>query len=221
MQTNACKENLAKNPLQSYDVCMTSNEQPREERVLDASALKALSHPLRLEIYDLLSQYGAQTASSLAEHVGESSGATSYHLRELAKHDLIREVKGRGTARERWWERPRGSIALGAPEARVTPAGNLASSIVIEEFYRRRHEQLIGFLRETADVAGEEHPTALLTSSTVPLTDEQFAEMAAAVQHVISEFMDKYRDQTGEGVRRFAVRADIFPLPDFDSSEYS
>ena len=200
---------------------MTSNEQPREERVLDASALKALSHPLRLEIYDILSQYGAQTASSLAERVGESSGVTSYHLRELAKHDLIREVPGHGTARERWWERPRGSVAMGSPQARVTPAGKLATSIVIEEFYRRRHEQLLGFLRETADVTDDEELTALLTTSTVSLTDAQFAEMAEAVQNVISEYMEKYRDQTGEGVRRFAVRADIFPLPEFDASEHS
>ncbi|MBV0894760.1 helix-turn-helix domain-containing protein [Microbacterium sp. NC79] len=201
---------------------MTSNEQPqREERVLDASALKALSHPLRLEIYDLLSQYGAQTASSLAEHVGESSGVTSYHLRELAKHDLIREVPGHGTARERWWERPRGAVAMGSPEASVTPAGKLATSIVIEEFYRRRHEQLIAFLRETADVKDDDELTALLTTSTAALTDAQFFEMAEAVSNVISEYVEKYRDQTGDGVRRFAIRADIFPLPAFDSSEHS
>ena len=45
----------------------------RESRVLDAGALRALAHPLRIEIYDILSQYGAQTASSLAERLGESS----------------------------------------------------------------------------------------------------------------------------------------------------
>ncbi|MGP4854899.1 winged helix-turn-helix domain-containing protein, partial [Klebsiella pneumoniae] len=74
----------------------------REQRVLDGGALRALAHPLRVEIYDLISQYGPQTASTLAAMTGESSGATSYHLRALAKHDLIREVEGQGTARERW-----------------------------------------------------------------------------------------------------------------------
>jgi len=73
-----------------------------QDRGLDAGALRALAHPLRVRIYDILGQYGAQTASSLAEQLGESTGSTSYHLRALAKHDLIREAPDRGTARERW-----------------------------------------------------------------------------------------------------------------------
>ena len=108
---------------------------------------------------------------------------------------------------------------MGAPDARVTPAGKLATSIVIEEFYRRRHEQLLGFLRDTADIPDDDDLKALLTTSTVSLTDAQFTEMAEAVQNVISEYVEKYRDQTGDGVRRFAVRADTFPLPAFDDSE--
>ena len=38
-----------------------------DDRVLDTGALRALAHPLRVQIYDILSQYGPQTASSLAE----------------------------------------------------------------------------------------------------------------------------------------------------------
>lgn len=191
------------------------------QRELDASALKALSHPLRLEIYDILSQYGAQTASSLAEHVGESSGVTSYHLRELAKHELIREVEGQGTARERWWERPRGAIAMGGAAARVTPAGKLASRIVVEEFYRRRHEQLLDYLRESADYESDDDIRALLTTSTVSMTEEQFWAMAQEVEAVIGRHVELHRGQTGSGVHRYAVRADIFPLPEFDSTEES
>ena len=74
-------------------------------RVLDDDAFKGLAHPLRVQIFDLLAIHGPHTASGVAERVGESSGVTSYHLRQLAKHGLVREVEGRGTARERWWER--------------------------------------------------------------------------------------------------------------------
>src|SRR3954453_5944861 len=83
-----------------------------EDRILDSGALRALAHPLRVRIYDILSQYGPQTASSLAERLGESSGSTSYHLRALAKHDLIREATDRGTGRERWWKRPAGGVSF-------------------------------------------------------------------------------------------------------------
>ena len=121
---------------------MTS--EPRSERILDAGALRALAHPLRVRLYDILSQYGPQTASSLAELTGESTGATSYHLRALARHDLIREVEGRGTARERWWERPAGRVTLTTPEMQNTvfvaitlvPAASCLLSAVPFLFYR-------------------------------------------------------------------------------------
>ncbi len=87
-----------------------SVEDDTQVRKLDSSALKALAHPLRVQIFDLLAARGPQTASSLAALVGETSGSTSYHLRALAAHDFIQEVEGRGTARERWWERPKGRI---------------------------------------------------------------------------------------------------------------
>src|SRR5690625_1618957 len=130
-----------------------------EPYVLDTGALRALAHPLRVEIYDLLSQYGPQTSSSLAEKTGESSGSTSYHLRALAKHGLIRDIPGKGTGRERWWERVHQSVTLTSLDALRTPAGRAASQVVNLEFLDRRHHQLREFvastLREEPDEWGE------------------------------------------------------------------
>ncbi len=67
------------------------------------TALKALAHPLRLRMLGLLRTEGASTASRLAERLGLNSGATSYHLRQLAEHGFVVEEPGRGSARERWW----------------------------------------------------------------------------------------------------------------------
>jgi hypothetical protein len=106
----------------------------------------------------------------LAERPGESSGATSYHLRALAKHDLIREVEGRGTARERWWERPRGAVSISSEESLRTPSGRAASQIVVTETYRQRHEQLMRFIDESLRDDGEIHPAAELSTATTRLT---------------------------------------------------
>jgi DNA-binding transcriptional ArsR family regulator len=67
------------------------------------TALKALAHPLRLRMLGLLRTEGASTASRLAARLGLNSGATSYHLRQLAEHGFVLEDTGRGNARERWW----------------------------------------------------------------------------------------------------------------------
>ena len=187
-------------------------------RTLDARALKALAHPLRVRIFDILSQYGPQTASSLAERLGESSGATSYHLRALAKHDLIREVEGRGTARERWWERPRGAVSISSEESLRTPSGRAASQIVVTETYRQRHEQLMRFIDESLRDEGEIHPAAELSTATTRLTRAQFTEIAADINRIITAAVENHRDQEGGDVRPYLIRLDMFPIDATSSS---
>jgi len=67
------------------------------------TALKALAHPDRLRILGSLRVTGPSTASALARQFGLNSGATSYHLRQLATHGFIEEATDLGNARERWW----------------------------------------------------------------------------------------------------------------------
>jgi DNA-binding transcriptional ArsR family regulator len=193
----------------------TPSKRPeRAERVLDAGALRALAHPLRVQIYDILSQYGAQTASTLASMTGESSGATSYHLRALAKHDLIREVEGRGTARERWWERPRGAVSFANPEAVKTPSGRAASQVVMTEFLRRRNDQLLEFINRTMDDADPWGDSAIISTATAEMTIEQLEDLATRIQVIVNETVDKYRTQDAPGIRTVTIRTDIFPLPE-------
>lgn len=69
----------------------------------DAMALRALAHPARMRMLGLLRLEGPATATGLAERLGLNSGATSYHLRQLARHGFIVEDEARGNARDRWW----------------------------------------------------------------------------------------------------------------------
>src|SRR5690242_4511470 len=71
---------------------------------LDAHGMRALAHPVRLAILTRLQQTGPQTATRLSEHVGASPSVTSWHLRHLAKHGLVRDADTLGNGRERWWE---------------------------------------------------------------------------------------------------------------------
>ena len=46
---------------------------------------------------------GPAISTSLAHARGENTGATSYHLRQLAEHGFVEEVPERRRGRERWW----------------------------------------------------------------------------------------------------------------------
>lgn len=195
---------------------MTENETSAgiERRVLDAGALRALSHPLRVRIFDVLAQEGPQTASTLAEILGESSGATSYHLRALARHDLIREVSGERAGRERWWERPPGGIVYDTRAVQGSPAGEAALQVAVAEVHRRRHEELMEYFSGRIDKEPAEWIDASSSmTSGINMTAEQTTELVRQIESIIDHASNTYRGQKGEGVRRVSVRADIFPLP--------
>jgi DNA-binding transcriptional ArsR family regulator len=73
-------------------------------RSLGARQVRAIAHPLRMRMLDSLRD-GPATASMLARDLGESSGATSYHLRALEAAELVVEDLDRRKGRERWWMR--------------------------------------------------------------------------------------------------------------------
>src|SRR3954452_8503500 len=58
---------------------------------LDAAALKALAHPLRVQILRTLEVRKQESVTGLAQELGETTGAVSYHLRQLARHGLVEE----------------------------------------------------------------------------------------------------------------------------------
>lgn len=70
----------------------------------DLKQLKALTHPVRVRMLGMLRIDGPATATSLATRLGLNTGATSYHLRQLAQHGFITDDPERGNARERWWK---------------------------------------------------------------------------------------------------------------------
>ena len=70
---------------------------------LNARSLRGLAHPVRLRLLSLLRTDGPSTATRLAERLGLNSGATSYHLRQLAEHGFVIEDESRGNGRDRWW----------------------------------------------------------------------------------------------------------------------
>jgi DNA-binding transcriptional ArsR family regulator len=70
---------------------------------ITAKGMRAMAHPVRMQLVGLLRKHGPSTATRLAAQLGLNSGATSYHLRQLAAAGFVEEDPERGNARERWW----------------------------------------------------------------------------------------------------------------------
>jgi DNA-binding transcriptional ArsR family regulator len=175
---------------------------------------------LRIRILDLLPIRGPLTASRLGEIVGESSGSTSYHLRQLAKHGLVREVEGKGTARERWWERTPGGFSISST-GKGSPAGRQTAEAVNMEFLRLRNERVMAFVRAGQEVDEETleswQGTATFVTVNKWATPEQAKAVIKAWERFAAEHLDPLSRQEGEpGAMPFEIHFDVFPTVDPD-----
>ncbi len=69
----------------------------------DPTRMRALAHPLRLRLMELLGELGEATATTCADRTGESVASCSFHLRQLAKYGFVEAAEQRG--REKPWRR--------------------------------------------------------------------------------------------------------------------
>jgi len=102
----------------------------QEFKISDPRVLKVVAHPLRVRLLGLLRADGPATASELGRAVGESSGSTSYHLRELAKYGFIEEDPGRRDGRERRWRSRHRYTSWDNLEMSASPEGREAVAIM-------------------------------------------------------------------------------------------
>jgi DNA-binding transcriptional ArsR family regulator len=232
LQTVRCKQSVAKIPLQCYlcnmneiddqlanaDGDATDDVSPVfNDRDLDLVSLKALAHPLRVQIVDTLSTYGCFTASGLAERLGESSGATSYHLRQLEKHGFVREVEGRGTSRERWWERVPGGLNIGSEEARSTPAGRSAATLIWRQFRYAQDQLLTDFVERAHEVLPESWlDGASVSTMNTRLTPQQMRAFVRDFNKLVDKYVIPNKNQTAPGSRPFHIDFNAFPVVDGD-----
>jgi DNA-binding transcriptional ArsR family regulator len=183
-------------------------EKPMRKQ-LDPRSLHGLAHPLRVRLLAELRAEGPATATMLAARTGESSGATSYHLRELARHGFIAEDRDRGRGRERWWRAQHDYTVLLPSRFQDAPEERELADELLRRAVARRVELLTGWLDERAD-----YDPAWLDSG---FNDGMVHVSPTAAQRLVGELfavVERYR--TGElaaeeGAERVALFVDLLP----------
>jgi len=193
----------------------------RQPQALGIAAMKALSHPLRARLLNLLSQYGPSTATALGDRIGESSGSTSYHLRQLERHGLVTEDTSRGNARDRWWMRTAEPIRIGSPEIEATPAGLAATQLASLAFETAQDDLVRDWIVRAPEDIPPEWVSDSPSSSTyyIALTAAETAAMWAEIEPIIERYRALHplatsRPGTGDGLERVFTQFRAFPILD-------
>jgi DNA-binding transcriptional ArsR family regulator len=117
-----------------------TEEQPAgRRRVTDVKEIRALAHPVRVALLELLGRDGPMTATQAGEVLGESPANTSFHLRTLAKYGFVEEAAG-GTGRQRPWRRVATGhvLELNDEDAAAAPAALGLSRFFAQRAFERR-----------------------------------------------------------------------------------
>ncbi|GAA1452817.1 ArsR/SmtB family transcription factor [Nocardiopsis tropica] len=186
---------------------------------IDAQALRGLAHPLRARLLDELTFDGPATATILGRRLGESSGSTSYHLRQLSRYGFIEADPGRSGGRERWWRirpggwRMRGHEFLGNPETRTV------AETVLGRYYQEREAR---FREWTASVWRSEQSADVRrwkdasfdSVTTVRMTPEESREFGRALTDFLRAFAARYQGRTSEShpdTENVELQTNLFP----------
>jgi DNA-binding transcriptional ArsR family regulator len=188
---------------------------PASEIRLDPRSLRGIAHPLRMRLLGLLRAHGPATATLLADRVGASTGATSYHLRQLAAYGFVEEESGRGSGRERWWRAVHRTTRYGAALA----SGDASAAEAGEAFLRTLAMQYADETQRALDewsTLPDEWRAPPLADFALRLTPAEFR----ALQHRLTDLLVGYREddperiaQAPQGSQPVRVLVEMFRRP--------
>lgn len=167
-------------------------------RRLDRSALMGLAHPLRVQLFDALSSRGPATASDLARRLGESSGSTSYHLRQLERHGFVETDPDRGNGRERWWRATKDFIQTRSRDYADDPASAEAHRLLSDEWVRTRRARQDHWRATRREWPEEWQAAAGESISHLWLTAEEADELSQQVIATIAAWVDRTEGREGD-----------------------
>lgn len=182
-------------------------QDPSQELLLDARRIRGIAHPLRVRILDLLRRGGPLTATGLAERLGQSTGATSYHLRQLATYGFVVEDSDRGTARERWWKAAHRTTVLNESSG-VDPADAEAYLRAVVDATAARGQR---FVNEMAALPDEWRGAFTFNNVSLRLTPEEAARLIEEVNAVLDRYRRDHAPDAPEGAEHVAATFNLLP----------
>jgi DNA-binding transcriptional ArsR family regulator len=136
----------------------TANFDPTVDAYRDPRRLRAIAHPLRLRILDVMALCGPLTATEVAALVGHSPANCSWHLRQLARYGFITEA-GDGSGRRRPWRMAGEACRSGSDPKRSDPgfltrSKGWCTAAELAEFEAGVAELVRRYLDRPVDAAG-------------------------------------------------------------------
>lgn len=160
-------------------------------RLTDPRTMRAVSHPVRLALIEVLTFHGPLTATEAGELIEESPTTCSFHLRQLARYGFVEEAGG-GVGRARPWRVVR--IGFETVPGGDDVAGEVAARVLSSAALRRqidRHERSMG-LRRSYPAEWRDAGTHVETVWWV--TPAELTELEGEIESLVNRYRDRLVD---------------------------
>lgn len=184
---------------------------PMPQRTLtisDPVRIRALSHPLRLRLLEVLGE-GPATATDCAQATGASVASCSFHLRSLAKYGYIEAAERRG--KEKPWRLAHNRRDI-LPEEEI-PGSILAVAEISKMLLERRVENIGAWIEAMPGEPAEWNRASTTTHSSLWATAGEVAELARGIHALLDHFEGRNDDPSRrpEEARPVALFAAVHP----------
>jgi DNA-binding transcriptional ArsR family regulator len=184
--------------------------------ISDPKAIRALAHPLRLDLLELLGASGPATAAQCGRVLGASQASCSFHLRQLAKYGFVEDAGFGRDRRERQWRvtHPRLSVRAGADDG----ARQQIERLVVEHDM----QAILDYSRRPDGAYPEwQHKAGILTGMAVLSPDEAavIKEKWMALLAPFTARADGRQLQPGQRYVRYFMAATPLPEPESGDSQ--
>lgn len=176
----------------------------------DARTLRALAHPVRLAILEVLHAEGTATPTECGVEVGESPQSCSYHLRALAKYGFVRRAESED-GRETRWELAASGFRF-SPTTSTAPEYEAAAHALAAVVLERDDAIVADYLAREAELADDWREAALFTSGSVHVTAAELSGLQRELEELFQPYRRTRRADRPDGSRRVHVLARAVPL---------
>ncbi|MGX7674778.1 ArsR/SmtB family transcription factor [Plantactinospora sp. DSM 117369] len=194
-------------------------EQSPSVVTLDSTQIRVLAHPLRARLLIALRSDGPATATRLAEALGTNTGATSYHLRQLADAGLVVEEPDRGSGRQRWWRAAHQFSSWRRDDFAGDPDALAAADWLHRNAVRLHADLTERWITEQRDYPAEWRDAASFSDVLLRLTPPQLRQLNEELLAVV----DRYRHavptvdganlpEPGDGTEQVLLYLHSFPV---------
>jgi DNA-binding MarR family transcriptional regulator len=184
--------------------------EPQGRVLSDIDVLKALAHPLRQQLLTWLQRHGPATSADLAAEFAVDRGATSYHLRRLARFGFLEEDTDRSAGRRRYWRAVPQDVRL--PRRPADPEVAAAADEVGRQWMERADRDLTAYLSDR-EAYGEFAVAAEHSFGGTMLTAEELRQFSEEYIAFLSSW-HRQPGQASPGSRHISVVFHAFPTPD-------